>query len=205
VAHVARGDTASVARLIELLARMPGIGQRTAQRLAYHVLRLSDEDARELAQAIRDVKERTHQCSVCRCFAETDPCGICRDERRDRSTICVVEDARDVASIEEAGSYRGLYHVLCGRLAPLEGYGPEDLTLPDLVERARAEEVREVILATNPDMEGEATALFVRKALAGLPVRVTRLARGLPSGSHLEYANAAVVVDAIEGRREMRQ
>jgi recombination protein RecR len=193
-----------VARLVELLKLMPGVGEKTAERLAYHILGLSDEDAAALAEAICDVKHKVRQCSRCYQFAESDPCPICSDPRRERSTICVVEQARDAVTIEQGRGYRGLYHVLCGRLAPLEGMEPESLTVPALVERVRTEGVREVILATNPDLEGEATALYVRQALQGLPVRVTRLARGIPSGSQLAYADAAVLADALEGRREMK-
>ncbi|MHC4481785.1 MAG: recombination mediator RecR [Planctomycetota bacterium] len=179
------------------------LGEKTAERLAYHILRLSDEEALALADGIREVKHKVKQCSACYQFAETDPCGICTDARRDRSTICVVEEARDAVAIEASGGYRGLYHVLCGRLAPLDGVEPEDLTLEALIRRVRSDEVEEVILATNPDMEGEATALYVREALEGVPVRLTRLARGIPSGSQLDYANAAVLADALNGRREM--
>ena len=197
--------TESIGRLMELLSHMPGVGEKTAERLAYHILRLSPQEGLALADAIRDVKEKVKQCSTCFQFAETDPCAMCSDARRDRATICVVEEPKDVAAIEQVGSYRGLYHVLCGRLAPLEGMEPDDLTVGKLIERARAGQVMEVILATNADMEGEATALYVREALQGLPVKVTRLARGIPSGSHLEYANSAVLADALEGRQEMKK
>jgi recombination protein RecR len=200
---VAKAYTESIARLMDLLGEMPGIGERTAERLAYHVLRLSDEDALALADAIREVKAKVRQCSTCHQFAETDPCPVCSDPRRDRSTVCVVEDARDAVSIEQSGGYTGLYHVLCGRLAPLDGIEPEDLTVRSLLERIGTGEIKEVILATDPDMEGEATALYVRQALEGMDVRVTRLARGLPSGSRLEYADSAVLTDALTGRREM--
>jgi recombination protein RecR len=188
---------------MEELTRMPGVGEKTAERIVYHILQLDTRDAEALARAIRDVKQRVRQCSSCHQFSESDPCPVCADPRRDRSVICVVEESRDVVSFEQSGGYRGLYHVLTGRLAPLEGMEPEDLTVDGLIERARQEEVREVILATNPDMEGEATALYVKEALEGVPVRVTRLARGLPSGSHLEYANADILADALEGRREI--
>ena len=200
---MAKGYTESVDRLMGELTRMPGIGEKTAERIVYHILRLDRRDAEALAAAIRDVKDRVRQCSSCYQFAESDPCPVCSDPRRDRSTICVVEESRDVVSFEQSGGYRGLYHVLCGRLAPLEGMEPEDLTVAGLIERVRQEQVEEVILATNPDMEGEATALYVKEALEELPVRVTRIARGLPSGSHLEYANADMLSDALEGRREI--
>jgi recombination protein RecR len=202
---VGKAYTESMGRLMELLARMPGVGEKTAERFAYHILRLADDEALALADAIRDVKEKVRQCSTCHMFAEEDPCEVCRDARRDRTTLCVVEDARDAVAIERTGGYRGLYHVLCGRLAPLDGVSPEDLTLPDLIRRVRGGEAKEVILATDPDLEGEATALYVREALSGLPVRLTRLARGVPSGSQLEYADSAILTDALEGRREMRK
>jgi recombination protein RecR len=188
---------------MDYLAKMPGVGEKTAERFAYHILRMPDEEALALAAAIRDVKEKVRQCSTCHMFSESDPCGVCADARRDRTIICVVEEARDAVAIEQSGGYRGLYHVLCGRLAPLDGIGPEDLTLPSLIRRVRGGEVKEVILATDPDMEGEATALYVREALKGLSVRLTRLARGLPSGSQLEYADGAILADALDGRREM--
>jgi len=190
---------------MELLGHMPGVGEKTAERLAYHILRLSRDEALALADAIREVKEKVQQCSSCFQFAESDPCPICADPSRDTSTICVVEQARDVVTIEQSGGYRGLYHVLGGRVAPLDGVEPEDLTVDKLVEKVAKGTVKEVILATNPDMEGEATAIYVRQALEGLPVRVTRLARGIPSGSHLEYASASIVADALEGRRDMKR
>ncbi len=199
---MAEGYTESFQQLMGLLTRMPGVGERTAERLAYHVLRLSREEALQLADAIRDVKERIKQCSVCYHFSESDPCPICSDPGRDRSTVCVVEQSKDVVAMEKTG-YRGLYHVLCGRLAPLEGMEPKDLTVDGLLERLSSGEVEEVILACNADMEGEATALFVREALEAMPVEITRLARGLPSGSQLQYANASVLADALEGRRRM--
>lgn len=202
---MAKVYTESFRRLMELLSLMPGVGEKTAERLAYHILRLSNEEAQALADAIREVKEKVKQCSVCYQFAEEDPCPVCSDPRRDRSVICVVEQAKDIVPVEESGGYQGLYHVLCGRLAPLEGMEPEDLTLEALLRRVRTGEVREVVLATNPDMEGEATALYVREALEGLPVKVTRLARGIPSGSQLEYANPAILADALAGRQEMKK
>jgi recombination protein RecR len=202
---MAKAYTESVGRLMELLSTMPGVGEKTAERLAYHILRLSDEEAFALADGIREVKKRVKQCSTCYQFAESDPCAICADPRRDRSVLCVVEEARDATAIEQSGEFHGLYHVLCGRLAPLEGMEPDDLTLEGLLRRVRSDEVREVILATNPDMEGEATALYVREALEGVPVKLTRLARGIPSGSQLDYANAAVLADALAGRQEMKR
>ena len=199
-----KGYGESVARLTAQFARMPGIGEKTAERLAYHVLRISTEEAVELARAIEGVKRTVKECSVCCLLSEGSPCHVCTDERRDRATICVVEDSRDAAAIEQSGSYRGLYHVLCGRLAPLEGMEPEDLTVEKLRSRLTDGAATEVILATNPDMEGDATALFVQEALRDLPVKITRLARGVPAGSHLEYADGAVLADALQGRSELK-
>lgn len=200
-----QGYTESVTHLMEHLSKMPGVGWKTAERMADHILRLSDEEALKLAEAIRDVKKNVKECSICYQLSETDPCHVCADERRDHSIICVVEQSRDAAVVEQSGRYKGLYHVLCGRLAPLDGMEPEDLTVDALKDRARRQEVKEIILATNADMEGEATALYVREALAGLPVKITKLARGIPSGSQLEYANSAVIADAIDGRTELTQ
>ncbi len=182
---MSKGYSESVARLTAGLSRLPGIGEKTAERLAYHILGLSTEEAMELAEAIRQVKQRVRKCSICCLLSESDPCHVCSDSRRDRSTICVVETQRDAAAIEQTSSYVGLYHVLCGRLAPLDGIDAEDLSVEKLLKRFKNGQVEEVILATNPDMEGDATALFVQEALRGLPVRVTRLARGIPTGSHL--------------------
>ncbi len=201
---MARGYTESLEQLMELLSHMPGVGEKTAERLAYHILRLPREEALALADAISEVKDKVKQCSTCFHFSESDPCAICGDPRRDRSIICVVEESKDVVTMEQT-EYRGLYHVLCGRLAPLDGIEPNDLTVDRLVERASDEDVEEVILACNADMEGEATVLYVREALADVPVKVTRLARGIPAGSQLDYANSAVLGDALEGRREISQ
>ena len=193
----------SVSHLTEQLTKLPGVGQKTAERLAYHIVRLSDEEALELSSAIEDVKHNVQQCSRCALLSETDPCHICSDEGRDGSVVCVVEDSRDAATIDESGEYNGLFHVLCGRLAPLDGIEPEDLTVGLLVKRVREGDIKEAILATNPDREGDATASYVREALEDLPVEVTRLGRGLPTGSHLQYANAAIVSDALQERRQI--
>ncbi|MBM4078492.1 MAG: recombination protein RecR [Planctomycetes bacterium] len=198
-----RGYPQSMTRLMEELAKLPGIGQKTAERLAYHVLRAPSEEAMRLADAIRDVKTNVKSCSVCFNLAEADPCGICQDVRRDRSVICVVEQPRDLIALEKAGQFNGLYHILLGRIAPLEGMDPEHLTIGKLVERVKRDAVKEVILATNPNQEGDATALFIAKALSGSAVKVTRIARGVPAGSYLEYASAPILADAITGRREM--
>jgi recombination protein RecR len=179
------------------------VGEKTAERMAYHIVRLSHDEAMGLARAIEEVKNQVKQCSVCSLLSESDPCHVCSDHRRDRTRVCVVEDSRDATAIEESDQYDGLYHVLGGRLAPLDGIEPEDLTVDRLLERVHEGEVEEVILATNPDTEGDATALYVREAIGDQPVRITRLARGLPSGSHLEYADAAILADALEGRREV--
>lgn len=193
----------SITHLREQLTKLPGVGEKTAERMAYHIVRLSREEAISLARAIEEVKKNVKQCSVCSLLSESDPCHVCSDDERDHTTVCVVEDTRDATSIEESGEYDGLYHVLCGRLAPLDGMEPDDLTVDKLLERVRQGQIQEVILATNPDTEGDATAMYVREALQGMPVKITRLARGVPSGSHLEYADAAILADALEGRREI--
>lgn len=200
-----------VERLIELLGRMPGIGRRSAERLAFHVLKSSPEEAARLATAIRDVKERVRACAVCFNLTDVDPCPICADPRRDASTVLVVEQPKDVLGLEATGLFRGVYHVLTGQIDALAGVAPEDLTIPLLLERiddparnARGCRVEEVILGLNPTMEGDSTALWLADELARRSIRVTRLARGLPAGSQLEYASPAVLADALEGRREMR-
>lgn len=200
-----KGGAESISRLVERLTGLPGVGEKTAERLAYHIVRLSNDEALELARAIETVKKSIRQCSICHLLSESDPCHICSDERRDPSTICVVESSQDAAAIEESGGYGGLYHVLGGRLAPLDGIEPEDLTIDDLLRRAADEQSEEIILATNPDMEGDVTAEFVRKALENIDVKITRIAKGLPSGSHLEYADSAIVTEALQGRREIEQ
>lgn len=192
-----------LARLIEALTGLPGIGEKTAERLAFHLLMASKEDAMRLAYAIRDVKDQVRLCAVCFNVGASTPCAVCRDPKRDRATVCVVEQPGDLWAIERTGHYRGLYHVLGGRFAPLDGVGPDRLTVQPLVERLRSDgDIHEVILATNPTAEGDATAVYLLRVLQPLAVKVTRLARGLPSGSTLEYANRAVVADALQGRRE---
>ena len=197
------GYAQSMARLMEQLRKMPGVGRKTAERLAHHIVRLPEDEAMELASSIREVKETVQQCSTCYRLAESDPCPVCADPQRDRSRICVVETPKDAVKIEDSGCYGGLYHVLCGRVAPLDDEKPEELTVSELRKRAADDQVEEVILATNPDTEGESTALYVKEALEDLPIEVTRLARGIPSGSHLEYANADILGDALEGRKRM--
>jgi len=199
-----------VTRLIEEFGRLPGIGRRSAERLAFFVLKSNELDAMRLAQAVIDVKRRIRHCSTCWNLTDADPCPICRSEGRDASTVLVVEQPKDLISLEQTGMYRGVYHVLMGRLDPLEGVGADSLTLKDLVRRvsdpaanARGIAVREVILGMNPDMEGESTGLQVGAEMARLGVRVTRLARGLPAGGQIEYASKAVLADAIECRQEL--
>ena len=192
----------SVNRLIDEFAKLPGIGKKTAERLAYHTLRVHKNEALALADAIRDVKENVRYCSVCYHLAETELCMICQDPRRDRTLLCVVEQPRDLMALEQSGTYRGLYHVLLGRIAPLEGIGPDQLTIDGLVARVRSGEFQEVIMATNPTLEGDGTALYISNRLAEFPIQITRLARGITSGSVLEFANKEILADAITGRQK---
>jgi recombination protein RecR len=192
----------AIARLVAGFAELPGIGRRTAERLAYHVLMMPKDEALAFADAIRAVKENLRPCRTCFNLAEGDVCEICADPRRDRSLLCVVEQVRDLLALEEAGSYRGLYHVLQGRVAPLEGKSADGLTLDALAARVGKGGFREVILGTTPNVEGDATALLVAERLAGLPVELTRLARGLTVGASLEQANRDMLVDALAGRRK---
>ncbi len=192
-----------VNRLIEAFAQLPGIGPKTASRLTFYLLRRPAEQTEALADAVRDLKQRIVFCSTCFNITEASPCPICSDERRDRSIICVVEEPLDVLAIDRTGEYRGLYHVLHGAISPVEGIGPDELRINELISRLRAEPVREVLLATNPNLEGEATAMYVARLLQPLAVRVTRLARGLPVGGDLEYADVVTLSRALEGRQEM--
>lgn len=191
----------SVRDLVEQFARLPGIGKKSAERLAYHVLRQHETEALALADAIRNVKLNVRHCKTCFNLTEDDLCAICRDTRRDSTVLCVVEQPRDLMALEAAGNYRGVYHVLLGRIAPLEGVGPEQLTIEPLVERVRSGAIAEVIMATNPTLEGDGTALYLSNRLADFPVRITRLARGITSGSVLEFANKEVLNDAMQGRQ----
>ncbi len=193
----------SVTVLIEELMRLPGVGEKTAQRLAFHLLKAPKKEADALALAILAVKEKIKRCSVCYGITEEDPCAFCTDPKRDRTIICVVEESGDIFAFEKLREYRGLYHVLGGALSPLEGVGPEELAIPQLVARLQGSEVREVIVATNPNLEGEATAMYLSKVLKPLTVRVTRLAHGLPIGSNLEYADEVTLLKSLEGRREL--
>jgi recombination protein RecR len=196
-------ETKSLDALVTELSKLPGIGRKTAERLCYHILKASKKEALELADAIRAVKDETRICSVCCNFTDQDPCAVCTDTSRDRSVICVVEQPKDAMAIERSGSYRGLYHVLMGRIAPLEGIDAGSLTTDTLMARVRKGGVKEVILATNPDMEGDGTALYLAKMLASNGVKVSRIARGLPTGSSIEYASAPILNDAFRGRKEM--
>ncbi|MCW5892473.1 MAG: recombination mediator RecR [bacterium] len=192
-----------MSRLVRQLARLPGIGEKTAGRLAFHILRADRELAEALAEALLALKDQTRLCSVCFGLTESDPCPICRDGQRTRDVLCVVEEPGDVMAIERAREFRGRYHVLHGTLAPLDGIGPDELKIQPLLVRLQDETVQEVIIATNPTAEGEATALYLAKLLRPLGMRITRIARGLPVGSDLEYADVMTVGRALEGRREM--
>jgi recombination protein RecR len=195
--------TQSIGRLIDELARLPGIGRKSAERLAYHLLRVPKAEAIGLADAIRDVRENVHYCRSCFNLAEGELCAICSDPKRDQSQLCVVEQPRDLMALEQAGVYRGLYHVLLGRIAPLDGVGPDQLTIDRLIDRVRAGDVKEIIMATNPTVEGDGTALYLSNLLAEYPVNVTRLARGITTGSILEYTNKEVLADALTGRQRL--
>jgi recombination protein RecR len=192
----------AIAALVDAFADLPGIGRRTAERLAYHVLAMPKDEALTFAAAIRAVKENLRPCRTCFNLAEDTECGICSDPRRDGSLLCVVEQVRDLLALEQAGNYRGLYHVLQGRVAPLEGKGADGLTLDVLVASVASGRFREVILGTTPNVEGDATALVVAERLAGMPVDLTRLARGLTVGASLEQANREMIADAVAGRRK---
>jgi len=192
----------SVTKLVEEFAKLPGIGKKSAERLAYHVLRLHQSEALALADAIRSVKENVRYCRNCYNLTEQDECEICRDPKRDRTLLCVVEQPRDLIALEQPGTYHGLYHVLLGRIAPLEGVGPEQLTIEALLERVHKGQFRELIMATNPTLEGDGTALYISNQLAGLPIALTRLARGITSGSVLEFANKEILADALAGRQK---
>lgn len=194
----------SVTKLIDEFSRLPGIGPKTASRLTYFLLRTKDEQARGLAEALLELRARTRFCSVCFNITESDPCPICRDEGRDKGLICVVEEPLDVLAIERTREYHGRYHVLHGAISPVEGIGPDELKVRELLGRVRGSAVGEVIVATNPSLEGEATAMYLQKQLSPLGVRVTRLARGLPVGGDLEYADETTLARALEGRSEIK-
>jgi recombination protein RecR len=194
-----------IARLVQQLGKLPGSGEKTAARLAFHILRAAPEDATALAAAIVDVKQKIRFCGVCCDLTETDPCAVCQDPRRDAGTVCVVANPQDVAAIDRSGGYRGRFHVLHGVLSPLDGVGPDDLRTAELIQRCSSADspVREVILATSPNVEGEATAIYIAKLLRPLGVRATRIATGVPIGGELEYADQLTLARAIDGRREI--
>lgn len=192
----------SVSRLIDEFAQLPGIGRKSAERLTNYILSCSNGEAGGLADAIRNVKEQVGRCTVCFNLTESEVCRICRDPRRDRHAVCVVEQPKDVVALESSGAFQGLYHVLGGRIAPLEGIGPEDLTINQLVRRIRNDGVTELVMATNPTVDGDGTALFITNLLQNDDVAITRLARGIASGSVLEFANREMLADALKGRQK---
>ena len=200
--HPTTAAAAPVARLIEEFHKLPGIGPKSAQRLTYYLLRMPAAEARALAEAILEVKERITFCSACQNVTDVNPCRICASDRRDRTMICIVEEPLDILALERSGSYQGLYHVLHGAISPIDGIGPEELKIEELLSRLRSEEVQEVILATNPNLEGEATAMYLTRLLRPLGPKVTRLASGLPVGGDLEYADDVTLSRALEGRQE---
>jgi recombination protein RecR len=195
---------ASVTRLIDEFSRLPGVGPKTAARLTYYLLRAPDEHALALAEALRDIKATTRYCSVCFNITEQDPCPVCADDKRDKTLVCVVEEPLDVVAFERTETYRGLYHVLHGAINPIEGIGPDQLRIKELVVRVENSAIREVIMATNVGLEGDATAMYIHRRLQG-KVKLTRLARGLPVGADLEYADSVTLSGALEGRREMHE
>jgi recombination protein RecR len=195
--------TESIKRLINELTKLPGIGEKTAQRLTFFLLKASEDDIKELAKALVDVKENVRYCSICGNITEQDPCAICNDSKRTQQIICVVEEPNDLFAIERTREYRGLYHVLMGTLSPLEGVGPEDIRIQELLVRLQQAPCEEVIVATNPNVEGEATAMYLAKLLKPLGVKITRIAHGIPVGGDLEYADEITMTRALEGRREL--
>jgi len=192
----------AVSRLIQELNKLPGIGPKSAQRLAYHLLRASEEQTKGLAEAILSVRQKTKLCSVCFNVADSDPCSICRSDQRDPSKVCIVEQPQDILALEHTGIYNGLYHVLHGAISPTEGVGADDVRIKELMNRLQGGSVSEVILATNPNLEGETTATYLSRLISPLGIRITRLARGLPFGTELEYADDVTLTRAIEGRQE---
>jgi recombination protein RecR len=197
--------TQSIQNLMDQLASLPGIGTRSAERIAFHLLKQKPEQALQLADAIRDVKTRIKHCSICNNLTETDPCDICSNPAREQSVVCIVEQPKDLLALESTGLFRGVYHVLLGRIAPLEGMDPQDLTVDALLERLSSGAIREVIMGTNPNMEGDGTALYLQNLIGTRfpTIQITRLARGLPAGSNIEYANRNILADAISGRQKM--
>ncbi|MDA8743341.1 recombination mediator RecR [Rubripirellula amarantea] len=196
-------QTGAVAELVEQLGRLPGIGRKSAERLAFHLLRVSESEALALAEAIRRVRQDVRYCETCFNLSEADTCALCSDTSRDTTKLCVVEQPRDLMSLEQSGVFKGLYHVLLGRVAPLEGIGPDQLTIEALVDRVRTGNFTEIIMATNPTVEGDGTSLYISNLLSEFPVEITRLARGITAGSVLEYANREMIADALTGRQKL--
>lgn len=192
-----------VANLMAALSKLPGVGPKTAQRLAFHLLNVSEKEARELTEAIIEAKQKVHQCSVCCNLTDLDPCLVCSDPNRDQSVICVVEEPKDVIALEKTREYKGQYHVLHGAISPMEGIGPDDLKVKELLNRFKNQDFKEAVIATNPNVEGEATALYLARLLKPMGVKVTRIAHGLPVGGELEYADEMTLARAFEGRREL--
>lgn len=192
-----------ISKMVNQLARLPGVGQKTAQRLAYHILSMTEEQVRELAVAIFNGKKQVHYCPICGDYTDTDPCRICADPNRDKSIICVVRDPRDVAALERMRDYNGMYHVLHGVISPMDGVGPDDIRIRELLDRLQSGETKELILATNPDIEGEATASYITRLVRPLGVRITRIAHGVPVGGELEYTDEVTLSQAFQGRREV--
>ena len=196
-------DVEAISRLVNQLSKLPGIGKKTAQRLAYHIISPPEEQVKELAVAIYNGKKQVHFCPVCGNFTDVDPCAICADPNRRRDVICVVKDPRDVNAMERMCDYNGLYHVLHGVISPMDGVGPDDIRIRELMQRLSSGEVKEVVLATNPDVEGEATAAYIARLIKPLDVRVTRIAHGVPVGGELEYTDEVTLLRAFQGRREI--
>jgi len=192
-----------ISRLVNELSKLPGIGPKTAQRLAFHILAAPKEDAYRLSEAVVEARETVKYCSVCGTVSDADICSICEDNTRDRTTVCVVERTQDVIAMERTNQYKGLYHVLKGAISPMDGIGPEDIRIKELVERLNTQEIKELILATDPNVEGEATAMYIAKIVKPFGIKVTRIARGLPVGGDLEYADEVTLARALEGRREV--
>ena len=192
-----------ISNLVSQLCRLPGVGTKSAQRLAYFILDMPESEAREIAKAINDARDKIHHCPVCGNYTDTDPCAICRDASRKTGVICVVRDARDVVAMEKIREYRGYYHVLHGAISPMDGIGPDDINLRSLIVRLQDEAVKELIIATNPNIEGEATAMYIARLIKPSGIKVTRIAHGIPVGGDLEYADEVTLLKAVEGRREL--
>lgn len=195
--------TTSFSKLVDVFRKMPGVGSKSAVRMAYHILSLSDEETKEIISAISDAKQKIHYCSICQNITETDPCEICSNPKRDRTLLCVMDKPKDVIALEKTREYFGLYHVLHGSISPMDGVGPDDLKIKELLSRVAEGEFKEIIMANNPSIEGEATAMYISKLLKPFGVKVSRIAYGVPVGGDLEYADQITLAKAIEGRREM--